>query len=105
MALVAPDVHQAACDNDVEELRATLENNARLLEAETGSYRSKPLHWACIRGSVEAVKLLLELGADRDAVDASGDTPSARRASTTARRSCRSSSPMASIQCNGMRVR
>lgn len=51
MAPVAPDVHQAACDNDVEELLATLENNPRLLEAETGSYRSKPLHWACIRGS------------------------------------------------------
>ena len=34
-----------------------------------------PLHYACMRGRVEAVKLLLEFGADESARDTDGNTP------------------------------
>lgn len=51
------------------------------------------------------MELLLELGTKRDAIDAYGDTPF--QACKYDRRGGRvaSSSPMASVQCNGMRAR
>lgn len=36
-----------------------------------------PLHWAAARGSVECLRLLLEYGGDRGALDSHGMTPAA----------------------------
>lgn len=57
-------VHTAVRLNDVKTLRALLDADPRLLEAEEAISRIRPLRLACLRGSVEAVQLLLDRGAD-----------------------------------------
>jgi ankyrin repeat protein len=42
-----------------------------------------PLHWAAAVGQVETVKVLVELGADKDAKDVDGATPLYIRRHTT----------------------
>lgn len=70
-------VHDAARANEVEALRALLDADPSLIEAEGRGqfHRQRPLHFACMNGCVEAVELLLDRGADCSAVDRRGDTP------------------------------
>lgn len=56
-------VHGAAERNDVEALRALLDINPELVEADLEWDNSKPLHRACQEGAFEAARLLLDRGA------------------------------------------
>ena len=40
-----------------------------------GCWRSAPLHWACIKGNEEIIRLLLEKGANPDVKDDAGKLP------------------------------
>lgn len=68
------DVHDAAYDNDVEELRALLDGDPGLVEAE-GESSWRPLHYACQGGALEAAVLLLGRGGGIDVRNADGRTP------------------------------
>ena len=46
------------------------------INASGDSYSRTPLHWAVAQRRIQAVRLLLEYGADIKARDKSGDTPS-----------------------------
>jgi ankyrin repeat protein len=57
-------VHEAASENDVEELRRLLNEDPGLLEAEGDGWAcGGPLHFACHAGSMEAACFLLNRGA------------------------------------------
>lgn len=56
-------MHTAVRLNDVKMLRALLDADPRLLEAEEQYTHIRPLRLACILGSVEAAELLLDRGA------------------------------------------
>lgn len=58
-------VHQAAGRNDVVRLKTLLNEEPELIEAWDDDWpMGKPLHKACAAGSAEAVRLLLNRGAD-----------------------------------------
>jgi ankyrin repeat protein len=61
-------VHAAARAGHVEELRDILQGDPAQAGA-LDKYGLTPLHWACDRGQAEAARLLLERGADADAVE------------------------------------
>ncbi|GMF35244.1 unnamed protein product [Phytophthora lilii] len=61
-------VHAAARAGRVEELRAILQADAAQAAARD-KYGLMPLHWACDRGEAAAARLLLQHGADADAVE------------------------------------
>ena len=65
-------LHDAARANDVERLEALV---ARRGVDPTDVYHATPLHVAAGAGSLEAVAVLLDLGADVSAVDAEHRTP------------------------------
>ncbi|KAE8954092.1 hypothetical protein PR003_g33544 [Phytophthora rubi] len=61
-------VHAAAREGHVEDLRAILLADAAQAVA-LDKYGLTPLHWACDRGQSAAARLLLQHGADVDAVE------------------------------------
>lgn len=72
--LAAGEIHQAAETGDLATLQALLENDPDLVNA-PDTARSLPLHLATIRGHLEAVKLLIESGAEVSAGDRENTTP------------------------------
>ena len=70
-------MHEAARENDVEELRRLLDEEPGLVEAEAGYVRlhERPLHAACSEASMEAACFLLDRGADMDTRNRYGQTP------------------------------
>ncbi|KAF3895691.1 Ankyrin repeat domain-containing protein 52 [Trichophyton interdigitale] len=67
-------VHHAACGGSVETLRVALE--AQPPDVKFSENTWSPLHWACKRGSVEIVNLLLEYGVKESTVTTT-DEPAA----------------------------
>ncbi|EZF68550.1 hypothetical protein H105_08881 [Trichophyton soudanense CBS 452.61] len=67
-------VHHAACSSSVETLRVALEAQASDVKFTDNTW--SPLHWACKRGSVEIVNLLLEYGVEESTVTTT-DEPAA----------------------------
>jgi hypothetical protein len=65
-------LHNAAAADDVVNIRRLVEG-ADVNVAGDGGWR--PLHEAAAEGHVEAVQVLVELGADKEASTAAGDTP------------------------------
>ncbi|GAB9470782.1 hypothetical protein Gpo141_00008017 [Globisporangium polare] len=59
---------EAAREGDVDALAAILDADVTQLHARD-KYKLTPLHWACDRGQPRAAALLLERGADVDAVE------------------------------------
>lgn len=68
-------VHEAAEDDDAEELEILLNEEPGLVEAVHGWRRDRPLHVATYNGSVEAAHLLLDRGADINSRNIYGATP------------------------------
>lgn len=67
-------VHHAACGGSIETLRVALE--AQPLDVKFTENTWSPLHWACKRGSVELINLLLEYGVKESTVKTT-DEPAA----------------------------
>eukprot|EP01102_Stenamoeba_stenopodia_P010797 TRINITY_DN3284_c0_g3_i1.p1 TRINITY_DN3284_c0_g3~~TRINITY_DN3284_c0_g3_i1.p1 ORF type:complete len:104 (+),score=30.28 TRINITY_DN3284_c0_g3_i1:196-507(+) len=67
-------IHRAAEAGDVKKLEKILSEDPTLVNIK-GYDDLTPLHWAAISGNVEAVKLLLDRGANIDAKSLSGETP------------------------------
>lgn len=65
------DMLEAAAHGDVESLRKLLAHDPNLLRAEY--WYTQPIHLAVREGRIEAVRLLLEAGADPSAVGLDGD--------------------------------
>ena len=71
----------AARKGDLERVQLLLDREASRktgkssIESVDQKYRRTPLHWACRSGSPSLVKLLLERGADINALDGDGNTP------------------------------
>ncbi|KAF4323780.1 hypothetical protein BBO99_00000993 [Phytophthora kernoviae] len=61
-------VHAAARDGELEDLREILRQDATQAMA-LDKYGLTPLHWACDRGNAAEAQLLLQNGADVDAVE------------------------------------
>ncbi|KAJ3101198.1 Ankyrin repeat and FYVE domain-containing protein 1 [Phlyctochytrium bullatum] len=76
-------VHSAAMSGHETTLRKTLEvmsavgdgMRKKLLEMKSGEHERTPLHLAAWNGNLDCVRMLLEHGADVEAVDRSGATP------------------------------
>lgn len=62
-------IHEAAKRGDVEDLSRLLDQDPGLLQAAAAGGRGAPLWWACCGGHLEAARLLLDRGAEVDAVD------------------------------------
>ena len=70
----AADVHQAARAGDCAQLRELLDRDPALVNARDEG-QDTPLHVAAMMGSMEAVVLLLQRGADADARNTIGQSP------------------------------
>lgn len=68
-------VHQAALEDDVDELRRLLDEDPGLMETADAVTQEKPLHVACYVGSMRAVGFLLDKGADIDCRNRNEETP------------------------------
>lgn len=73
-AVWAGEIHDAAKAGDTAKLETLLKADAKLLTAKDDNGLT-PLHWAATAGKSLAVELLLNKGADVNAVDAGGRTP------------------------------
>ncbi|KAI9598322.1 ankyrin repeat-containing domain protein [Syncephalis fuscata] len=67
-------LNDALLNSDNELVRLTLADNPSLAKTKDEDQRI-PLHWAASSGQEEAVRLLLALGSDVNAVDEDGWTP------------------------------
>ncbi|MHB9134068.1 MAG: ankyrin repeat domain-containing protein [Armatimonadota bacterium] len=70
----AGEIHDAAKAGDTVKLEALLKADDKLLTAKDDNGLT-PLHWAAAAGKISVVQLLLDKGADVNAVDTSGRTP------------------------------
>jgi NAD(P)-dependent dehydrogenase (short-subunit alcohol dehydrogenase family) len=70
---LAPDLHMAALENDVEALREGIAAGGDVNEEAPGT-RSTPLITASLFGSTEAARVLIDAGADLDVRNADGST-------------------------------
>jgi len=65
-------IHEAARQNDVDAIKAFVQNGHDVMERDRGG--GSPLAWAVRYGQVDAVKCLLDLGADPNERSEQGDT-------------------------------
>jgi ankyrin repeat protein len=68
------DLYDAAKSGDVVELRRLVAAGADV-EGQRGEHGWGPLHQAAYTGHMDVIRVLAELGADKDAMDAIGMTP------------------------------
>ena len=71
---LAEDIHEAAKTGDLEQLKKILEKDPALVN-NTDEDRMTPLHHAIDEGKLEAASLLIERGADIDALNYKTETP------------------------------
>jgi hypothetical protein len=71
---MATNLHDAVEFGDVTEVRRLVAAGADVDE-EWGEARMRPLHYAACNGHVEAITVLVQLGADKDAKGVGGVTP------------------------------
>ena len=71
---MAVNLHDAVVSGDVVDVRRLVAAGADVDE-QRGEARSMPLHWAAHVGQVEVMRVLVELGANKDAKCAGGATP------------------------------
>src|SRR6266545_2358708 len=67
-------IHQAALDGDLDKLKKAIKTNPEIVNSSDYD-KNTPLHLAAIHDHVEAVKFLLENGANIDAQNSSDMTP------------------------------
>ncbi|MCP4706271.1 MAG: PDZ domain-containing protein [candidate division Zixibacteria bacterium] len=73
-SLFAGEIHEAAKNGDVEKIKTIfLEDQTRLSAQDKVGYTA--LHWAALRGKLDAVRFLVEAGADVNAFGLDGCTP------------------------------
>jgi ankyrin repeat protein len=65
-------VTEAVLHSDVAAMKHAIKDGANLNELENGM---TPLLWAIFRGDIDAVRLLLESGADPNLRSSAGDSP------------------------------
>lgn len=68
------DIHEAARSGDIERLESLLEEDPALIDARDEE-RHTPLHSAAMAGRLDAVRFLLERGADPDARNTADQSP------------------------------
>jgi FOG: Ankyrin repeat len=66
---------KAAASGDVTAINTLLKEGKGVNEASKGKYYASPLHWAARYGHIEAVKLLLDAGANINGNDYCNQTP------------------------------
>ena len=71
----ASALHQAVLKNNAEIVRLLLENGAQIEFRARDEFEATPLMWAAYWGLFDMAKLLLEEGADVNALDSYGNTP------------------------------
>ena len=71
----ASALHQAVLKNNAEIVRLLLENGAHLEIRAMDEFKGTPLTWVAYWGLFDMAKLLLEEGADVNALDSYGNTP------------------------------
>ena len=69
---IASEIHEACEAGDIDQVKKLLSNNKELLNT-PDDRGSMPLHIAVINGHDELVKLLIEQGADLNAVNGRGN--------------------------------
>jgi ankyrin repeat protein len=69
------DIHALAAKGKVQEVEALLNERPKLVNLVDKMDYGTPLHWAAVYGQEEACRLLLDRGADVNAVDDCDDTP------------------------------
>lgn len=69
------DVHRMAATGDLDSLRKLVAGDPSLVGQPDGKWRALPIHWASYGGHVDAVRFLVECGADPRATDAAGNRP------------------------------
>ena len=68
-------LHYAALDDQVPVTLGLLERHLDWIDNNDNSRRQTPLHWACLKGRLAIVILLMEHGADPNLQDTEGYTP------------------------------
>ncbi len=68
-------IFDAAKAGAVERIREILAASPKLVSVKDTAFGATPLHWAALRGQVEAARVLLDQGADAAAVNNDGETP------------------------------
>lgn len=72
-------LHQASANGDIALMKSLLQHGAKVnlppVDPNEGDFVGSALHWACAENRFEAVKLLLESGADPNARDSHQGTP------------------------------
>ncbi|TSA46294.1 MAG: ankyrin repeat domain-containing protein [Deltaproteobacteria bacterium] len=66
---------KASKDGDVQQIRSLLSQSINVNERTQGKYPTSAIHWASYSGSIDAVSLLLESGANVNDRDYCGQTP------------------------------
>ncbi|KAG5190266.1 ankyrin repeat protein, partial [Tribonema minus] len=74
MAWKRVDPFRAAQRGEVSMLRQYLDSGGSI-SAQDDKYLATPLHWACLRGKLDAVALLIERSAPLEARTLNGGTP------------------------------
>lgn len=75
VALLPPDVTEAARTGDLPLIKSMLAKDPGQLEKKDGEFGATPLHWAALKGHTEVVRFLLDAGANPTAVNRDGESP------------------------------